>query len=206
LNTLQGYAISLLLFTVGIAIPSPATVNEIPSKDQQVLVLGSLPALEVAVVPEIVGGPETLSDANRDQTLSLKEYPPVRTDHPGQRKPVPKDPAKRCPQWEDELAQYGLFPIETWSYIMWRESGCRPKIQNAKWDANGNIIWTLNKNGSYDTGLLQINSSWRSRVAEVCGDWAIENRMQGLRTVDCNLRVARFIMNNSEGGLSNWSM
>jgi hypothetical protein len=186
-------------------------VNEFPPVDygsdteQEVVTLGDLPSVAF-IAPEIVGGTESVSDASRDQALSLKEYPPVRIDHPGQRKPVPKDPAKRCPQWEDELAQYGLFPIETWSYIMWRESGCRPKIQNAKWDENGNIVWTLNKNGSYDTGLLQINSSWRSRVAEVCGDWAIENRMQGLRTVDCNLRFARFIMNNSEGGLSNWSM
>lgn len=206
MNTLQGYAISLLLFIVGIAIPSPATVNEIPSKDQQVLALGSLPALEVAVVPELVGGPETLSDANRDQVLSLKEYPPVRTDHQGKRKSVPNDPEKRCPKWEDELVRYGLEPVETWSYIMWRESRCRVKAQNATWDANGNMTYALNKNGSYDTGLLQINSSWRSRVAEVCGEWAVENRMQGLKTVDCNLKMARFIMNNTKGGLGNWNM
>jgi hypothetical protein len=101
---------------------------------------------------------------------------------------------------------YGLFPVETWSYIAWRESGCRRIAQNATWDANGNMTYALNKNGTYDTGLLQINSSWRSVTAKVCGDEAVENYMQGLKTIDCNLRVARYIMDNSQGGLSNWNM
>lgn len=206
MNTLQGYAISLLLFIVGIAIPSPATVNKIPTPDQHVLSVGNLPYVAAESAPELVGGPETLADANLDQALSLKEYPPVKTDHPGKRKSVPNDPEQRCPKWEGHLAQYGLFPIETWSYIMWRESRCRVKAQNATWDENGNLTYALNKDKSYDTGLLQINSSWRSRVAEVCGEWAVENHMQGLKTIDCNLKMGRFIMNNTKGGLSNWRM
>ena len=42
---------------------------------------------------------------------------------------VPKDQAKRCPQWEDEFAAFSL-PVETFSYIAWRESGCSPTAWN----------------------------------------------------------------------------
>lgn len=136
----------------------------------------------------------------------LPQMAPVRNDHPGRRQPVPEDPQKRCPRLEPVFEAYGLYPIQTWSYIAWRESGCRPKAQNATWDANGNMTYALNKNGSYDTGLLQINSSWRSVTAKVCGENAVENKMQGLKTIHCNLMVARYIMENSSGGLSNWRM
>jgi hypothetical protein len=68
------------------------------------------------------------------------------------------------------------------------------------------MTYALNKNGSYDTGLLQINSSWRSVTAKVCGEDAVENKMQGLKTLHCNLMVARYIMEHSSGGLSNWRM
>jgi hypothetical protein len=68
------------------------------------------------------------------------------------------------------------------------------------------MTYALNKNGSYDTGLLQINSSWRTVTATVCGEKALRNRMQGLKDIDCNIRVARYIMENSSGGLSNWGM
>ena len=54
---------------------------------------------------------------------------------------------------------------------------------------------------SYDSGLLQINSSWKSLTAQVCrskyGDLA------PLLTVDCNLRVAKAIY--EDGGIQNWS-
>lgn len=198
MNTLQGYAISILFFMIGLAIPGPATVNEIPLNETQTTPQVSWPARN--------GGIESLTSAGQDAAKQSPKYPPVRTNHPGERKEVPSDPQKRCPKWEQAFADYGLFPIETWSYIAWRESGCRLKAQNATWDANGNMTYHLNKDKSYDTGLLQINSSWRSRVAEVCGEWAIENRMQGLKTLDCNLKFARWIMEKSEGGFSNWRM
>lgn len=137
---------------------------------------------------------------------NLPQLAPVRSDHEGKRKSVPQDPQKRCPHLEPIFEAYGLYPVQTWSYIAWRESGCRPKAQNATWDANGNMTYALNKNGSYDTGLVQINSSWRSVTAKVCGDKAVQNYMQGLKTIDCNLRVARYIMEHSSGGLSNWRM
>jgi hypothetical protein len=192
LNTLQGYAISILLFFIGIAIPGPATVSNTKPSETTIAA-----APRVRVVNPTEGVNELAFDV---------KYPPVRTDHPGRRKQVPKDPEQRCPEFEDDFVQYGLYPIETWSYIAYRESRCNPEAQNARWDENGNMTYALNKDGSYDTGLVQINSSWRSRIIEVCGKWAVRNHMQGLKTLDCNLKMARFIMNESAGGLSNWRM
>jgi hypothetical protein len=117
---------------------------------------------------------------------------------------IPSDQSKRCPMWEPLFQEVGLLPVEVFSYIAWRESGCNPKAQNATWDAKGNMTYALNKNKSYDTGLLQINSSWRSRVADVCGEAAIENRMSGLKDVNCNVKFAKWIMDNSKGKLGNW--
>jgi len=117
---------------------------------------------------------------------------------------IPRDQSKRCPMWEQLFDDVGLEPVEVFSYVAWRESGCNPGAQNATWDKNGNMTYALNKDKSYDTGLLQINSSWRSRVAEVCGKEAIENRMEGLKNIHCNVKFAKWIMDNSEGKLSNW--
>lgn len=117
---------------------------------------------------------------------------------------IPSDKDKRCPMWEQLFEDVGLEPVEVFSYVAWRESHCNPAAQNAKWDKNGNMTYALNKDKSYDTGLLQINSSWRSRVAEVCGEDAIENRMSGLKDIHCNVKFAKWIMDNSEGKLGNW--
>jgi hypothetical protein len=88
------------------------------------------------------------------------------------------DPKNRCPMWEPLFAEYGL-PVDVFSYIAWRESRCNPNAQNATWK-NGKMTYALNKNGSYDTGLLQVNSSWYTAVTGVCGDAAVHNIMPGL--------------------------
>jgi hypothetical protein len=117
---------------------------------------------------------------------------------------IPNDLSKRCPKWIPLFKEHGLEPVEVFSYIAWRESGCRPEAQNAKWDANGNMTYHLNKDKSYDTGLLQINSSWFSVTKLVCGDDAVNGRMAGLKDPVCNVRVAKYIMDNSKGKLANW--
>jgi hypothetical protein len=89
--------------------------------------------------------------------------------------------------------------VDVFSYIAWRESGCNPKAINAKFDSNGNVTWTLNKNGSIDRGLVQINSCWRSVTKKVCG-----TGLDGLFDVDCNLKVAKYLLDNTEGKLLNW--
>jgi hypothetical protein len=104
---------------------------------------------------------------------------------------VPKDQTKRCPQWEDEIAQFGL-PVETFSYIAWRESGCTPTAWNKY----------KNKNGTQDRGLVQINSGWKTVTAKECssqyGDLSV------LFNVRCNLAVARYLYRN--GGLRHWNL
>ena len=104
---------------------------------------------------------------------------------------VPADKTKRCPQWEDEFAEFGL-PVETFSYVAWRESRCSPLSWNR----------TLNKNKTQDRGLLQINSSWVTVTAKECasqrGDLSV------LFDVRCNLAVARYLYRN--GGLRHWNL
>ena len=113
---------------------------------------------------------------------------------------VPDDKNKRCPQYNAKFREYGL-PVQVFSYIAWRESGCNPKAINARFDKNGKVIWTLNKNGSIDRGLLQINSSWQTVTKNVCG-----TDLNGLLELDCNLSVAKYIMDNSKGKLMNWKI
>ena len=105
----------------------------------------------------------------------------------------------RCPKYEELFADYGLVPVETFSYIAYRESRCRPKAVNARWDDDGNIVWTLNKNGTFDSGLLQINSTWKTVTRQICG-----GGIEMLKQLDCNLRVAKYLLDN--GGLSHWGM
>jgi hypothetical protein len=112
---------------------------------------------------------------------------------------IPSDKTRRCPQFEQTFRDYGLVPVKVFSYIAWRESGCNPDAVNAKWDANGKIIWTLNKNGSYDSGLLQVNSSWQTVTKNICG-----GGIKLLRTLDCNLKVSKYLLDN--GGLNHWSL
>jgi len=100
---------------------------------------------------------------------------------------IPKDLNKRCPQWEYKFIEFGL-PVELFSYIAWRESGCNEKAINAKYDKAGNVIWTLNKNGSIDRGLVQINSCWKTLTRQICG-----TNLDGLLNVDCNLKVAKYL-------------
>jgi hypothetical protein len=104
---------------------------------------------------------------------------------------VPADQSKRCPQWEDEFAAFGL-PVQTFSYIAYRESRCNPLAHNK----------TLNRNGTQDRGLVQINSGWVTVTAKECasqrGDLSV------LFNVRCNLAVARYLYRN--GGLRHWNL
>jgi hypothetical protein len=104
---------------------------------------------------------------------------------------VPKDPSKRCPQWEPKFAQHGL-PVKAFSYIAWRESRCRIRAHNS----------TLNRNKTHDLGLVQINDSWKTVTSQICK--APYGDMTVLFNVDCNLSVAKYLYDN--GGLRHWSL
>jgi hypothetical protein len=114
---------------------------------------------------------------------------------------ISNDPEHRCPAFEEAISAAGLAPVDVFSYIAYRESRCRVGAINAIWK-NGKIVWTLNKDGSYDSGLLQINSSWKTVVANVCK--AERGNLKVLLVLDCNLKVAKYIMDNSQGKLANW--
>ena len=118
---------------------------------------------------------------------------------------IPSNPSMRCPEWEPLFAKYGL-PIEVFSYVAYRESRCNPKSVNATWDKNGNMTYHLNKDGSWDSGLLQINSCWLSRVREVFGIDSGNKRkdLEILLDPENNVRFAAWIMENSKGKLANW--
>ena len=104
---------------------------------------------------------------------------------------VPADKTKRCPQWEEQFAEFGL-PVETFSYIAYRESRCNPLAHNK----------TLNRNGTQDRGILQINSSWVTVTAKECASQ--KGDLSVLFDVRCNLAVARYLYRN--GGLRHWNL
>jgi hypothetical protein len=105
--------------------------------------------------------------------------------------------SKSCPKWEPAIKAAGL-PVKEFSYIAWRESRCRIKAINAIWNEKGEMIYHLNKNKSYDSGLLQINSGHREMVRRVCG-----GNLSLLLTLDCNLAAAKHLYDAH--GLSPWT-
>lgn len=111
--------------------------------------------------------------------------------------PTTRKNEKSCPQFEDKFREYQL-PVKAFSFIAYRESRCNSKAINAIWE-DGKIVWTLNKNGTYDSGLLQINSSWKTVTRNICG-----TTLEGLLTLDCNLSVAKYLYEN--GGLRHWNL
>jgi hypothetical protein len=116
---------------------------------------------------------------------------------------------KSCPKYEALLKQHGL-PVKDFSYIMWRESRCQAKAVG--WNYKSGMSHRdcklapakeYRKCGavrSYDVGLLQINSSWKTVTAQVCK--APFGKMLVLQKPDCNLKVARYLYDN--GGMHHW--
>lgn len=157
------------------------------------------PSVKVGDIVEV----ETVQSSGYtyDQRL-VEEKPTEVTVKPKKKTDHTMNETETCPQYEDLFRQYGLKPVKTFSYIAWRESRCRPNAVNAKWDDNGNITWTLNKDGSIDRGLLQINSTWKTATANACG--SDFGDMEVLYNLDCNLKVAKYLLDN--GGLGHWGM
>lgn len=143
----------------------------------------------------------TTLESSGMETAFVPALPNPITDGHKKRYNISSDPTHRCPQFEPLFKQYGLEPVEVFSYIAYRESRCNPNAVNAKFDAKGNTTWTLNRDGSVDRGLIQINSCWKTVTKNVCG-----TGLEGLFDVHCNLKVAKYLMDNTSGGLSNWSV
>lgn len=141
-----------------------------------------------AVITQIEPIPVESTTTTKPAPTTTTLPQPLVQDTP--RKRIPSDLTMRCPQWEDKFAQYGL-PVKVFSYIAWRESRCLVNAHNK----------TLNRDKSQDYGLLQINSTWRTVTANVCG--TSKGDMTVLFDIDCNLAVARYLYDN--GGLGHWS-
>ena len=91
-----------------------------------------------------------------------------------------------------DMAKHVGFPeheLATVVAVAYRESRCNPKAHNT----------TLNRNGTQDLGLVQVNSSWKTVTRNICG-----TDINGLFNVDCNLSVAKYLYDN--GGLRHWSL
>lgn len=112
---------------------------------------------------------------------------------------LPVDETKYCPRFAKLFAKYGL-PVQVFSYIAYRESRCNPGAVNAKW-SNGKIVWTLNQNGTYDSGLLQINSSWFGTLNRETG-----HDSKDLMNPQVNAYFASWILHNTTSRLGNWSV
>lgn len=138
----------------------------------------------------------SLASAHEQRRMSLTTAPAVDVSEEVSAAAVspaiPSSDEKRCPMYEPLFRTHGLEPVETFSYIAWRESRCDPSAHNK----------TRNSNGSQDYGLLQINSTWKTVTSNVCrstyGDMTV------LFSIDCNLQVARYLLDN--GGLGHWSI
>jgi hypothetical protein len=91
---------------------------------------------------------------------------------------------------------------------MWRESKCQPKAVGWNYhkgkthrDCKLSHAKTYRKCKavkSYDIGLLQINSSWRTVTHRICKT----KEMLKLQEVECNLKVAAYLYRN--GGIVHW--
>jgi hypothetical protein len=122
---------------------------------------------------------------------------------------LPTNKAMYCPQFEELFKSYQL-PSKLFSYIAWRESRCQPKAVGWNYHAGMNhlsckeVTPSCHAVKSYDSGLLQINSSWRTLTSQICdaplGDLTV------LKQPECNVRVAFYLYANTTGRLKNWSI
>jgi hypothetical protein len=120
------------------------------------------------------------------------------------------EPIHQCRQWHSMLRRFGL-PVQEFTRIMYRESRCTPRAIGWNYHAGKSykdcklteaaIYKRCKAVKSYDSGLLQINSSWVTVTAQTCkskrGDLSV------LLIPSCNLKVAAVLYNKGKG-MGNW--
>ena len=122
---------------------------------------------------------------------------------------LPTNKSMYCPQFEPLFKEYQM-PSKLFSYIAWRESRCQTQVIGWNYKAGMNhlsckeVTPSCHAVKSYDSGLLQINSSWRTLTSQVCN--ASPGDLTVLKQTDCNVKVAHHLFVNSTGRLSNWSI
>jgi hypothetical protein len=108
-----------------------------------------------------------------------------------------------CPQWREYAVSVGwkVRNLKTLDYIMHRESRCRPQALNT----------TLNRNGSWDYGLLQINdATWckpsRYSAKGYLQTLRIVNNCKDLLDPTVNLVAALAVYEAAGNSFSPWGM
>ena len=112
-------------------------------------------------------------------------------------------PKGLCPQWREYAVSAGwkIRNLATLDYIMHRESRCRPKALNT----------TLNRDGSWDYGLLQINDRTWCKPSK----YSAKGYLQTLKIVDTckdlldptvNLVAALAVYEAAGNSFSPWGM
>jgi hypothetical protein len=115
----------------------------------------------------------------------------------------------RCEKIESHLHAIGL-PVKAFSYLAWRESRCRVGVVGWNYHkglSHRNCMTLRNQNykncfavKSFDSGLLQINSTWVTVTSTVCN--SVWGDLTVLLDRKCNLRVAKHLFDN--GGFDHW--
>ena len=119
-----------------------------------------------------------------------------------------KSVALPCKQYHALMRKHGL-PVKVFAPIMYRESRCEPRAIGWNYhrgkthrDCRLSPARTYRKCKavkSFDSGLLQINSTWRTVTKETCNSTDVFVLLQP----NCNLAVAARLYANGKG-LSNW--
>lgn len=113
-----------------------------------------------------------------------------------------------CPEWHDAMRKAGL-PVRFFAPVMWRESRCQQNAigwnyKQGKSHKNCKLspARTYRKCSavrSFDVGLLQVNSNWKSLTKSVCKS----SDILILQNPECNLAVAAVLWADGEGS-SHW--
>lgn len=124
---------------------------------------------------------------------------------------LPLDKSKRCIQFEDEIRAHKL-PVDIFSYLAWRESRCIPQAvgwnyvkgkgpQDCKHAPFKTYLRNCKHLSSFDSGLMQVNSSWWTVTKNTCGKYPQQG---ALFSLDCNLKVSRYLLTHTKKPMGNW--
>jgi len=120
---------------------------------------------------------------------------------------LPTNPSMYCKQWEHLFADYQL-PVKVFSYIAWRESRCQANVigWNFKPGMSKHGCETMTPScdalSSYDSGILQINSTWKTVTSNVCK--TVRGDMSVLKDPHCNVKVAKYLYDREPKRFHSW--
>lgn len=124
--------------------------------------------------------------------------------------PYEKAVQEACKRWEPMMRAHGL-PVKVFTKIAYRESRCQPRAIGWNYHrgkshrdcklSHATTYRRCKAVKSYDIGLFQINSTWKSLTRKVCRAPGADILI--LQKPECNMRVAARLYDGGKG-LSNW--